>query len=479
MKKADRVLKALISLEQELKRSVTALEISEYLGIDRSNVSRDLKQLYEMGQVQRQEGRPVRFSAGSNGEDFDPKETMTIDTLAQEQPSLQVPVQQAKAAILYPPRGLHTLILGETGVGKTMFAELMHQFAMEAHIIGPRAPFISFNCADYADNPQLVMAQIFGVKKGAYTGADQDRDGLLKKAHGGILFLDEVHRLSPQGQEMLFTYIDTGSFRPLGETEKSIPVSVQIIAATTENPAYYLLNTFTRRIPMMITLPSLKEKGLTERYHLIEFFIKKESKRVNKSIYINRNALTSLLLYDCPNNIGQLGSDIQLACAKAFVNYKSKGDAYILIGQSDLPHHVKLGMMRINEAREAIDQLLKSKGEILRFHHQEEGGPQGIGEDHINGDFYDIIERKLEHLKDSGIPEEEINQIINIDLESHFQKYLGNIKGEAAVHELSKILNPGVLEAVEEMLTLAQEKLKRTFDKRIYYGLALHVNGFL
>lgn len=85
--------------------------------------------------------------------------------------------------------------MGETGVGKSMFAELMHRFAIESKILRDEAPFIQFNCADYADNPQLVMAQIFGVKKGAYTGANQDNDGFLKKADGGIIFLDEVHRL--------------------------------------------------------------------------------------------------------------------------------------------------------------------------------------------------------------------------------------------------------------------------------------------
>lgn len=136
-----------------------------------------------------------------------------------------------------------------------MFAEAMYSFAKESHILNENSPFVRFNCADYADNPQLVIAQIFGVKRGAFTGADRDKDGLLKKADGGILFLDEIHRLSPQGQEMLFTFIDKGTFRPLGETEKQEEARVQIIAATTEDPKSYLLQTFTRRIPMTIVLP--------------------------------------------------------------------------------------------------------------------------------------------------------------------------------------------------------------------------------
>src|SRR5260370_32755420 len=85
---------------------------------------------------------------------------------------LKVAIQQAKAAMLYPPRGLHTLLCGPSGVGKTTFARLMHAFALELKALPAGAPFISFNCADYAANPQLLMAHLFGVVRGAYTGAD-------------------------------------------------------------------------------------------------------------------------------------------------------------------------------------------------------------------------------------------------------------------------------------------------------------------
>ena len=61
-------------------------------------------------------------------------------------------------------------------------------------------PFVTFNCADYFNNPQLLLSQLFGHVKGAFTGADTDKIGLVEKANGGILFLDEVHRLPPDGQ---------------------------------------------------------------------------------------------------------------------------------------------------------------------------------------------------------------------------------------------------------------------------------------
>lgn len=99
-----------------------------------------------------------------------------------------------------------------------MFAECMYHFAVDSKTLPENAPFVAFNCADYAQNPQLLFGHIFGVKKGAYTGAENDTPGLISEADGGVLFLDEIHRLPPEGQEMLFTFIDKGIYRPLGES---------------------------------------------------------------------------------------------------------------------------------------------------------------------------------------------------------------------------------------------------------------------
>ncbi len=476
MQKVNQVYETLARMEEEAKRGISAAEISEVLNTDRANISRYLNKLYKDGKVEKVGGRPVLYRA-REVEKASTKTKNTLDEVIGAQLSLHAPLEQAKAAILYPPRGIHTLILGETGVGKSMFAELMYSFSKEAKVISEDSPFIRFNCADYADNPQLVMSQIFGVKKGSYTGAKRDKEGLLKKAHGGIIFLDEVHRLSPQGQEMLFTYIDKGFFRPLGETEKVVHVDVQIIAATTEDPESYLLRTFTRRIPMIITLPSLRERGILERHHLIESFIKQESKRVGKSIYINRNSLISLLLYDCPNNIGQLKSDIQLACAKAFVNYKSKEEGYILITQSDIPVHVKRGLMKIQEHRNEINSIFKTKEEILRFHYKDGKAKNVIQNYKENEDFYDVIDKKLKSLQSTGLKDEEISQIINIDIESHFQKYIGDLPRKIREKEISKIVDMKILDVVDEILNLASERLGKEFEEKIYLGLALHLHG--
>lgn len=423
------------------------------------------------------EGRPVYYQVIQERNIYQEN----IDNIIGAQKSLKVPVQQAKAAVLYPPDGLHTLLLGETGVGKSMFVELMYKFAVNEEVLNSETPFIQFNCADYADNPQLLMGQLFGVKKGAYTGADNDSHGLLKNADGGILFLDEVHRLPPQGQEMLFTFIDNGFFRKLGDTEEIIEADVKIIAATTESPGSYLLKTFQRRIPMVIELPPLSERTLEERFKLIKSFIKNEEKRVGQEIMIYKNALKSFLLYECTNNIGQLKSDIQLACAKSFLNYKSgpkqNRDVVLKIGQEELPYHVKKGIMNLPENREKLDGMIKDKGNLITFNNQKRNNNPALKTKKKKKDyiFYDIIEEKISILEENGLDKEEISEILNIDIEKHFKNYIGDISKNFKKSKIDKIVGSEIVDLVEDIFDLAQNRLDRSYDEKIYFGLALHL----
>lgn len=479
MRRIDQVFNTLLELEKKNKTGISAMEISKVLHLDRSTVSRYLNALYHDAKINKIDGRPVLYQSISNhiiplGSKND--DTSSLDKLAGASASLSIPIEKAKAAIIYPPKGLHTLLLGETGVGKSLFAEQMYEFAKEVNVIDKDAPFVRFNCADYANNPNLLTAQIFGVKKGAFTGADSDKDGLLKQADNGVFFLDEIHRLTPEGQEMLFTYIDKGFFRPLGETEQHVHVNVRIIAATTENPDSYLLQTFSRRIPMVIRLPSLKERSLGERYFLIESFIREESRRIGKSIYINKNSIISYLLYDCPNNIGQLKSDIQLSCAKAFLNYKANIRNYLIINQGDLPNHVRKGLLYLNEYRSEVNELLNSTYDVLKFSEIEEPTLQLTHEEeNISEDFYNIIEDKIDTLKITGMDELDINEILNIDIESHFKKYIGEINRRYRKDEINNIVNNEVLNLVEEILILAKKTLNREYDERIYFAFSFHL----
>lgn len=88
----------------------------------------------------------------------------------------------------YPPHGLHMLLLGPIGFGKNFFATKIYQYALFKDIFEKYAPFESFNCADYYNNPQLLISQLFGHAKGSYTGANEEHIGLVERANGGFFF---------------------------------------------------------------------------------------------------------------------------------------------------------------------------------------------------------------------------------------------------------------------------------------------------
>ena len=323
---------------------VDALEIEEKLGIVRNNASTFLNELWKDGKLIKIEGRPVRFVSARNFSKYikSGEAKITSDDLIKiisseknselkEDPfnllvgynaSIKSQINQAKAAIMYPPNGLHTLILGESGVGKTTFANSMYNYALiNKKKSAKDFPFVSFNCSVYFNNPQLLLSQLFGHVKGAFTGADSEKCGLVEKADGGILFLDEIHRLPPDGQEMLFSLIDRGEYHRLGETQNTKKSNVLIIAATTENPDNVLLTTFLRRIPVVIKLPSLKERDIGERIEIIEKLFYEESIRLKMPLKISSRVLKCLSVYEFKGNIGQLNSEVKLLCAKTFLQH--------------------------------------------------------------------------------------------------------------------------------------------------------------
>ena len=392
--------------------------------------------------------------------------------------SLKPCIQLAQAAILYPPHGLHTLILGATGVGKSELAAAMYEFAKEVKVIEQHASFVVFNCADYADNPQLLMAQLFGYAKGAFTGADSNKEGLVEKANGSILFLDEVHRLPHEGQELLFYLIDKGKFRRLGETDKERKVQVTIIAATTENPDSMLLVTFRRRIPMTIELPPLSMRPLNERLDIIKAFFRKEAYRTQTAIQVSNEAIRSLLLYDCPGNIGQLRSDIQVSCARSFLNRVVSKAKSMEIGMEELPSTSKKGILKIQTSRPEIERLTGNADIII---YPDNNPYTELMKENVYilpNEIYRYIEQRYIDLQNQDMNQDVINYIIGSEMEERLEKLVKKVEDNVKPLEkkdLIKIVGIEVISVVEKIIRIAKRKLGVDAEN-LYYVLAVHLS---
>jgi transcriptional regulator with AAA-type ATPase domain/transcriptional regulatory protein LevR len=469
MKRIDQVEYTLREYGKD--RGVTATELAGRLGFARANVSNDLNRLCEEGKAVKYGTKPVYYHIA---EEFAP--LTPFDTLLRDNPSLARNGELAKAAVLYPPQGMHIMLLGETGVGKSMFAELIHEFAIVQKVAQgvSGVAFVSFNCADYANNPQLLISQLFGVVKGAYTGADTDKSGLLEQADGGILFLDEVHRLPPEGQEMLFTYIDQGSYRRLGETKGSRNVSVMLICATTESPESALLKTFIRRIPMLIKIPNLEERSVEERLALISSFFTKESQNLGRPIMVSVNSMRALLGYTCPGNIGQLKSDIQLLCALAYSDFLSRQRDSINIITYNLPPNIRNGLFQEKNRRKIWSMFAGISSRFISF--DAFGTTPIISGKDGDGDIYNAIERRTEEMRRVGASQEQMDEVIGNIMANYYKHYGGETEREIT-GSIEQFVGAEIVSTVQKMLTIASQKLGRTFSDNVHYGLSLHLKS--
>lgn len=396
--------------------------------------------------------------------------------------SLRNKIEQAKAAVLYPPNGLHTLIIGATGVGKSHLAEVMHHFALIVRgKTAERLPFVVFNCADYSENPQLLLSQLFGYVKGAFTGAIEDRDGLVESASGGILFLDEVHRLPSEGQEILFQLIDKGHYRKLGDTKVTNRADVMIVAATSEDIETNLLTTFRRRIPMIIELPKLDERELSEKYDIIISFFKNEAQRIKKPLVITRNVLRNLLFYKCTGNIGQLRSDVQVVCARGLLYHmtSSSTDDEITIGTEFLPSHVLIDLSYNQDLRSEIERIVKRDILIDVDENDSEVLLQENSFYDIREDIYKDIENQYGYYKEQGCKDEEIGDIISENLEAKIEEMIHNInvnKYKYKKVDIESVVGKKVVDTVQRIMKIAQEEIA-DIDDTLYYCLATHINA--
>lgn len=468
----DRVLEALRRLAPAgSSRGVTAAEVAEMVGIRRNNASADLNQLVKEGLALKVKGRPVRFVAADGGafhSAISPLEDDPFQELVGYRGSLSAAVEQAKAAMLYPPRGLPTLISGPTGSGKSRLAEAMYKYAVAVGRLPKGAPFCVFNCADYAANPQLLQAQLFGYVKGAFTGAERDSPGLVAQAHGGMLFLDEIHRLPPDGQEMLFLLMDRGIYRALGDT-KLRQASVMLVGATSEDPSSSLLNTFVRRFPVVIHLPGLDVRPLEERLALIEAFFREEASRIGNAIVVSPLVLLALLAYRTTGNVGELRSAILMACAKAFFAHVAAGlgdSEPISLDLTHLSPQIQLAYLQGHEPEGDAERLVGVEDRVYKPSALQSEGR--YPDDYVPADLYAQLQRRVTGYLRAGLRESELRRVIRTDLDYYLRRLL---------HRADRmgVVSNRLLEIVTEFVRDVGRELNETFGPEVVTGLALHL----
>jgi DNA-binding NtrC family response regulator len=227
------------------------------------------------------------------------------------------------------PSEANVLVVGESGVGKEIFANRIHELSARS-----QGPLIKLNCAAFPAN--MIEGELFGYKKGAFTGASQDFPGMLSAATEGTLFLDEIAEMPIDLQTRFLRVLQEREFRPLGSTQ-SIKADFRLVAASNRRPEeairmgrlredlFYRLNTFT------LSIPPLRER--TEDIpELAQVFLQRFCTKMGKPLLtIQSEAYDALLRYHWPGNVRQLQNVIERAVVLTTGS---------MITRRNLPHEV-------------------------------------------------------------------------------------------------------------------------------------------
>ncbi|MEP7044262.1 MAG: sigma-54 dependent transcriptional regulator, partial [Dokdonella sp.] len=238
------------------------------------------------------------------------------------------PMNELRATIAKVARSQAPVyVAGESGVGKELVARLIHE-------LGPRtgAPFVPVNCG--AIPSELMESEFFGHKKGSFTGAHTDKDGLFHAAQGGTLFLDEVAELPMHMQVKLLRVIQEKAVRPIG-ARAEIGVDVRILSATHKNLARLVeLGTFRQDLFYRINVIELRVPPLRERREDIPKLAGRVLERLGKDsgsvTRLTPEALKALLAYDFPGNVRELENVLERAVALCENNSISVEDLRLL-----------------------------------------------------------------------------------------------------------------------------------------------------
>ena len=239
------------------------------------------------------------------------------------------------------------LVLGESGTGKELVAKGIHYNGLRS-----KGPFIAVNCA--ALPGELIESELFGYKKGSFTGAVRDSVGLFKAASGGTLFLDEVLEMPSATQPKLLRALQEKKIRAVGGTDE-VEVDVRLIAATNRDVQSALKqgsireDLYYRLSVIPVTVPALRERR-EDIPLLVEFFVTRFGKENRRGVKgVDKSALEVLLRYGWPGNVRELENVLESACVLC------KGES---IQKGDLPAQI------LKEVESGLDPALSESGGV-------------------------------------------------------------------------------------------------------------------
>lgn len=227
---------------------------------------------------------------------------------------------------------------------------------------------------------------------------------------------------------------------------------------------------------MVICIPPLRKRTFEERLYLIKNFFKEESIRLSKEIYVSLNSMRALLSYNCPNNVGQLKSDIQLICAKSYSLYLTNKKDDVRIVSRNLPSYIQDGLYKEKEHRSIWNKLI---GEEIDFFKFSSKSTESFSFDNNDAGIYSFIKNKLENLKSQGVSNIDIEEILEKDIANYYTISSNAITNEINRKNLYNIMDDNILDCFDLIINYINKQLNHTLNNNIYTAFALHINTLI
>lgn len=442
---------------------ITTRFLSEKLKMQRTNISSILNQLVNEGKLVKYNGRPVLYqladeNTSGNGDVF--------EQLVGYDSSLKEAIASAKAAVLYPEGNPTILITAKHGSGVSHFAKTVFRFAQASGKLKTRAPWILWDCKTLFNDQDKFQEIFLG---------DHEKEGILKKASGGMLILENIDVVSERNLDWLLAFLRGEKIQGQDEWPWQKDYHCITIFSTMKDTNEMMLNLLRGQMDFRISLPSLEERSIEERFLILQKFFKEEAKAMDRMIEVDTSILHALLLYEVTDDIKGLKNDIHTGCANSYVRSYNTEKKTIVLLMSDFPNYVRKGIMYYRSYKNEIDEMIKNgckytfyKNQMLRDNKT------------AKKDIYQSIDARKRDLERHALTEEEINMAVSNQLESEFEEYFEQLCERVdSIDTLNKMVSEKLISLTRKFLLKAAEQLSCKFSKEIFCGIYLHVNSCL
>lgn len=480
---------------------IDAFDISQKLGLDRANVSRELNALWKNGEVIKILGRPVLFLdyqliRSEYPTSFIPS-TITASTTITEyiskvsniekknviqfsnslenilgyNGSLKRQIKEAVAAISYPPYGLPILLSGNPGTGKRKFAQSLYFYSIEKSIKNEDSQFIVINCSDFTNEPNAFARYLLGTSKNYSNG--KTTKGKIDASNNGVIYLDGIQSLSFRSLSLLIDIINNASYTKLGEN-KPKEVGTTFIASIVPQENTEAYKRIAEFFPVIIQLPDFDKRPTFEKLECALGYFCREAKSMKKTILINRSVLFLIVASSYKDNESQFRNEIKSICSLAYIDTTNQKTNTITVNYNHLPNRI----LSINAANYTKNDSLSR---ILNLYSKE---TYVINSDGTSG-AYDFFKNVLFTSSMSNLMQFIAQFNIDLNKINSYDDFITDTINvlrtcdEDHLNEIRNNLEPTITNIINKQIANDNYYHSLTENQKVIFGLSLILQNFV